>query len=98
MSLDRLGIERKLTNELWRAIQRAIAVAVLIPVHWSLQRLLRLTFGDLPEYAKVEQLAEAAALLAFLLIYGRLLFEMVAIFWPLRKAASNTNDQKTLQK
>lgn len=97
MSFDGFGIDRKLVDELWRAVQKVAALAVLILVHWGLQKLLGLSFGDLPEYGKVGQLATAAALLVFMLIYGRLLFEMVTIFLPLPNS-SRSNGQETAQK
>ena len=79
----------KLWSDVFEALQKAAALAVLIMVHWGLQWLLRLSFGALPEYAKVEYWASTASLLAFILIYARLLFELVVIFFPLPKSAKS---------
>jgi hypothetical protein len=91
-------IDRQLLNEVWRAVQKAIAVAILIGVHWGLQRLLKVSFGDFAQYAKVEYFASVAALLAFLLIYGRLLFEMVTIFVALPSFQKRSSVKESPQK
>ena|ERR1700730_4031740 len=72
----------KLWQDVWEALQKVVALCVLILAHWGLQLLVRVSFVSFPQDAKVEYAASAMSLLAFMVIYARLLYGMVTVFWP----------------
>jgi hypothetical protein len=73
----------KLWLDVWEALQNVGALCILIGAHWVLQMLLRISFRSFPEEAKIEYFTSAMSLLAFLVIYARLLYGMVVVFWPI---------------
>ena len=75
-------VDKKLWLDVWDALQKGVALCVLIGAHWALQLLLRASFADFPQHAKLEYLTSAMSLLAFFVIYARLLYGMVTVFWP----------------
>ena len=75
-------LDAEFWQEIWRAIQRILGLCILIVAHWGLQRLLKWSFVDFHEYAKVEHLATTMSLAAFGVIYALLLWDMVTIFLP----------------
>jgi hypothetical protein len=61
-------IDTAFWQDISKAIQRVAGAAVLILAHWLLQLLLKRTFADFPQYAKVEYLATVMALIAFVMM------------------------------
>jgi len=72
-----------LDKDLWRkvgfALQKLLAAAVLGVAHYAIEQLLNATMESFP---KVKDGVEIFSLIVFLIIYGILGLEMVAVFVP----------------
>lgn len=76
-------LDVELWRNVWKATQRTVTVAILFGAHWSLDKLQDYLFASFPQFAKFQETTQAMVMLAFFLIYGRLLFEIVTIFLPM---------------
>jgi hypothetical protein len=79
-------------KKIFRALERIAGAALLMGGHWLLDLALRYTLNSLPT---VESLIKTGLLVAFIVIYIKLLYDMVCIFVtvPWRKS----NDQTVIE-
>lgn len=74
---------KALWGKVWLAINRAIALGIFILVHFGLNKAIKAVVPNTPTLAKGEILLESILFVFFALIYVRLGWDMLRVFFPI---------------